>query len=191
MNINADMIDSIFVTNSPLSHYEKEKVVEAKAEKEVEKEVEKDVLEIKHDENIEKLNNLSSTSWDETDEKEILKINLGECLDNDEEKKEKNAKNLLGSSDILIDKSLLANNIISTTSTSSSSSSTSYSTNSSDKVNQITDSIDMKTETKLTIISSQSQIMNSNKNVFNYFPKVQWRLLAEGKRIYTADYAER
>ena len=186
MNINADMIDSIFVTNSSSSHYEKEKVVEAKAEKEVVK----DVFEIKHDENIEKLNNLSSTSWDETDEKQILKMDLGEYLDNDEEKKEKNAKNLLGSSAVLIDKSLIENNIISTTSTSSSSS-TSYSTNLSDKMNQITDSIDMKTETKLTVISSQSQIINSNKNVFNYYPKVQWRLLAEGKRIYTADYADR
>ena len=181
MTINADMIDSLFVSSSSLGQYEKEKEVE------VEIEVEKDIVVIKHDENVDKSYNLPTSSWDETDGMINAKIDIGENAGIEEEKKGKSAEDHISSSAVLIDKSSLENNLISTSSTSTSTSST----NSSNEMNQIADSTDLKTETKLTVASSQSQIINSNKKVSTYYPKVQWRLLAEGKRIYTADYAER
>ena len=185
MTINADMIDSLFVSSSSLGQYEKEKEVE------VEIEVEKDIVVIKHDENVDKSYNLPTTSWDETDGMINAKIDIGENVGNEKEKKGKSPEDHISSSAVLIDKSSLENNLISTSSTSTSTSTSS--TNSSNEMNRIaeTDSTDLKTETKLTVASSQSQIINSNKKVSTYYPKVQWRLLAEGKRIYTADYAER
>ena len=183
MTINADMIDSLFVSSSSLGQYEKEKEVE------VEIEVEKDIVVIKHDENVDKSYNLPTSSWDETDGMINAKIDIGDDVGNDEEKKGKSPEDHISSSAVLIDKSSLENNLISTSSTSTSTSTSS--TNSSNEMNQFADSTDLKTETKLTVASSQSQIINSNKKVSTYYPKVQWRLLAEGKRIYTADYAER
>ena len=181
MTINADMIDSLFVSSSSLGQYEKEKEVE------VEIEVEKDIVVIKHDENVDKSYNLPTTSWDETDGMINAKIDIGDDVGIEEEKKGKSAEDHISSSAVLIDKSSLENNLISTSSTSTSTSST----NSSNEMNQFADSTDLKTETKLTVASSRSQIINSNKKVSTYYPKVRWRLLAEGKRIYTADYAER
>lgn len=165
MNINADMIDSLFVTPTSQRNKEKEKG-NTKYDNDNHNNEKSDTIDFS--------TSHSKSSWDDDWDK-----NEGDDKNKNNENKEdeeKSSKVLLHSED---EKTFEENDIIST-------SLTSQSIPNILNPNQIASS-----DVVVDGDKNLSQTSTPNCASSSYYPKIQWRLLAEGKRIYTADFIER